>query len=87
MAKNLTIPSNPSDQKAIKDAMKQYSDCLVRVEGERDEMKAIADMIQEKYEIPKKVFVRMSKVYHKQSYDKDVQDASDFQEIYEIITK
>lgn len=87
MAKTLVIPSNPADIKGIKDAMKQYSDCIVRVEGERDEMKAIADMVQEKWEVPKPVFVKMSKTWHRQTYDKDVQELDDFREFYETITK
>jgi nitrate reductase NapAB chaperone NapD len=87
VSKTIVIPSNPADIKRIKDAVKQFSDCLVRVEGERDEMKAIADMIQEDLEIPKKVFVRLAKVFHKQSYDKEVQEKTDFEEFYEKIMK
>jgi archaellum component FlaC len=87
MAKTLVLPSNPKDIERIKNAVKEYSDSLVRIEAEKDQMKAIVDLMNEELEVPKNVFKKMAKVYHKQEFDKVTTDASDFEEYYQTIIK
>lgn len=85
MTTNIVVPTNPSDLSKIKQALKNASDCLVRIEGEKEELKAIAEMIQEDVNIPKPVFNKMVKTYHKQEYEKIVADVEDFQALYEAV--
>ena len=85
MAKTIVIPSNPADIKRIKDAVKSSSDCLVRIESEKEEMKAIVELMNVDLEIPKSVFKKLVTVYHKQNYDKVVTDAEDFSEFYDKV--
>jgi uncharacterized protein YukE len=59
--------SNPKDQMAVVDAMKEISDSLTRIAAERDLIKEILEDIQEKYEIQKKVMRKAAKLYHEQT--------------------
>ena len=87
MTKGFIIPSNPADLKRIKDAVTEASNCLVRIDGERDELKTIADVMAEELDVPKAVFNKMVKVYHKASFDAEVAKNEDFQAFYETIMK
>ena len=81
------LPSNPVDIKRIKDAVLESSNCMTRIEAEKDELKAIAEVMFEELEVPKAVFSKMVKVYHKQLIDKFNTDAEDFAEYYAIVMK
>lgn len=85
MSKEFIIPTNPADLKKIKDAVKLASDCKVRIDAENDELKAIADTLHEELEIPRAVFNRLVRVYHKQTYDKEVVENDTFEEFYEKV--
>ena len=87
MAKTIVIPTNPVDQKAIADAIKEASDSLTHIESERDQIKAIIDMVKEKYELPKGTISKMIKAYHNSSFDKDQTTFEDFSELYQTIIK
>lgn len=87
MASQVIVPSNPADVKRIKDAVKAASDCLIRIDSEREEIKAIGELMYEELELPKKFFSKLVRVYHKSSYDKEVQDQEDFQTLYEAVVK
>ena len=62
------IPSNPADRKAILDCMKEISNSMTRMEGEREFIREAIKDICEKQELSKKTFRRMAKVYHKHNY-------------------
>jgi len=80
------IPSSPVDRKAIYEAIKEISNSLVRVEGERDFIKEAVNETCEKYELSKKTFRKMVKVYHKQNYNQQKEEFSEFETMYETIT-
>lgn len=85
MTTNIIVPSNPADLLKIKQAIKNASDCLVRIEGEKEELKAIAEMVNEDVAIPKPIFNKMVRAYHKQEYDKIIADVEDFSALYEAV--
>jgi hypothetical protein len=85
--KTIVIPSNPSDLKAIKDACREISDCFVRMDAEKDQVKEIVDMLAEKYELPKKMISKMAKAFHKSTFDKEVTEQEDFQVLYETVMR
>lgn len=84
---DLIIPTNPKDIEKIKVAIKSANDCLIRMQSERDEMKAIAEVMQEELNIPKKFFNRMVRVYNKASFDKEIKEVEEFESLYETIMK
>jgi hypothetical protein len=85
MAKTVIIPSLEADRKAIRDAIREASDCLVRIDGEKEQIKAIVEVLKEKHQLPKGYINRMIREYHKSSYDKSVAEQSDFEELYEAV--
>lgn len=83
---NVVLPSNPEDRKRIKDALQEISDSYTRIEGERDAIKDVINFINEEFELPKKYISKMARVFHKQTFDKEVGEAEDFAALYETIT-
>lgn len=87
MTNTIVIPSNPADLKAIKDACREISDCYIRMDAEKDQIKEIVSMVNEKYELPKKMISKMAKAYHKSTFDKEVTEQEDFQTLYETVMR
>lgn len=83
---NVVLPSNPEDRKRIKDALQEISDSYTRIEGERDAIKDVINFINEEFDLPKKYISKMARVFHKQTFDKEVGEAEDFAALYETIT-
>lgn len=82
----MTVPSNPADRKAIYDCMKEISNSMTRIEGERDLIKNAIDDICEEQNLSKKTFRRMAKVYHKQNFKQEIEEQEEFEKLYETIT-
>ena len=81
------IPSSPEDRKRIKAALQEMSDCMTRIEAERDLIKNIIENVHEEFELSKKTFRRMAKVYHRQNFSKEVAEHEEFEVLYENITQ
>ena len=82
----MNIPSNPADRKKIQASMQEISNSLYRIEAEREFIKeAMADTC-DKYELDKKIFRRMVKVYHKSTFSEEVAEHAEFEALYETIT-
>ncbi len=80
------IPSNPADRKAILECMKEISNSMARMESEREFVREAIKDICEKQELSKKTFRRMAKVYHKQNFNKEIEEHEEFESMYETIT-
>jgi hypothetical protein len=81
--------SNPVDRKRIKDALQEISNCMTRIEAERDLIKDIkANLFEEfKTSLSKKQIARMARVFHKQNFQEEVASHEEFESLYEEITK
>lgn len=80
------IPSNPADRKAILECMKEISNSMTRMGAEREFVREAIKDICEKQELSKKTFRRMAKVYHKQNFNKEIEEHEEFESMYETIT-
>ncbi len=86
--KQVVIPTNLADQKAILAAVKEASNSLIRIEAEKDQVKTIVEDLAEKYEGLNKKFIRkLISVYHKQNFDKVTTEMSEFEQLYTTIVK
>lgn len=83
--KTLVVPSSPADLKRIKDAAREASDCYIRIESEKEQIKAIVDKIVEDLDLPKAYVNKMFRTYHKSSFDKESQEQEDFATLYESV--
>jgi hypothetical protein len=82
----MSLPSDPAARKAIKKCMDELSASMARTEGERTFIKEAIDNICEEYEMSKKTFRKLAKVYHKQNFSKEVAENEEFETMYEQLT-
>ena len=82
----MSLPSDPAARKAIKKCMDELSASMSRIEGERDLIKEAINNCCEEYEINKKTFRRLAKVYHKQNFSREVAEHEEFETMYEQLT-
>ena len=82
----MSLPSDPVACKAIKKCMDELSASMSRIDGERDFIKEAIANICEEYEMSKKTFRKLAKVYHKQNFSKEVAEHEEFETMYEQLT-
>jgi len=82
----MSLPSDPAARKAIKKCMDELSASMARTEGERTFIKEAINNICEEYEMSKKTFRKLAKVYHKQNFSKEVAENEEFETMYEQLT-
>jgi len=85
MSTTIVIPSNPVDQKAILAAIKEASDSLLRIDSEKEHVKAIIEKVAEDYELNKKHIRKMITTYHKQNIEVFESETDDFVALYRTI--
>ena len=82
----MNIPSNPADRKKIEQALQEISNSLTRSEAERDLVRDIIKTTCDQFELDKKIFRRMARVYHRRNYSEEVAEHEQFETLYETIT-
>ena len=82
----MSLPSDPAARTAIKKCMDELSASMTRTEGEREFLKEAINNICEEYEMSKKTFRKLAKVYHKQNFSREVAENEEFETIYEQLT-
>ena len=82
----MSLPSDPAARTAIKKCMDELSASMTRTEGEREFLKEAINNICEEYEMSKKTFRKLAKVYHKQNFSKEVAENEEFETMYEQLT-
>lgn len=79
------MPTKGNDLKKIKDAIIEASNAQLQIDQHKDHIKMIKSDLEEELGIPKKLFGKMVKVYHKQTYGTEVAESETFQDLYEGI--
>lgn len=79
--------SNPADREKLLGVLKECSNSLTRMEGEKDYIKESTTNIAKDLQLPKKLVAKMVKVYHKQNYDEEVAVHEQFETLYETVVK
>ena len=82
----MSLPSDPAARKAIKKCMDELSASMARTEGEREFIKEAINNICDEYEMSKKTFRRLAKVYYKQNFSREVAEHEEFETMYEQLT-
>jgi len=83
----INVLSNPKDRDDLLKVIKECSDSMTRIDGEKDFMKEAIKDVCDKLQLPKRLVGRMVKVYHKQSYDEEVATHDQFETLYETVIK
>lgn len=79
-------PSNIQSRKAILGGMQEISSSMTRIAAERELIKEIVNRVSEENEIDKKLFRRMAKTFHKDSYSAETTQDEEFSHVYELVT-
>ena len=82
----MNIPSNPADRKKIQASMQEISDSLTRQAAEREYVKEAIAETCEKFDLDKKIFRKMVRVFHKANFTEEVAEHEQFEVMYETIT-
>jgi uncharacterized protein YqgV (UPF0045/DUF77 family) len=78
--------TNDADRKKFMNAIKEISNSMIRMEGERDLIKTIVNDQSDEFQIPKKLVSKIAKTYHKQNIADIEAEWDEFMEIYDAIT-
>jgi len=73
------------DKKDVMSWLREMSASMVRAEAERDFQKEAIKNASERFTLDKKILKRMARVYHKQNFQQEITEMSEFQEIYEKV--
>lgn len=73
------------DKKALRGYLEEMSASMFRAGGERDFQREATKDAAEKFEMKAKQLKKMARVYHKQNFTDEVQEAAEFQKVYEDI--
>lgn len=77
----------PEDKKKVADAIREMSDSMLRIDAEKELMKDIVDVTNEKYEIDKKHFRKLAVIYHKQNMEEQRSESGEVFDLYEELFK
>jgi len=82
-----TLPTiiTEKNRKQIQDALKEMSNSMVRVEAEKDHMKAIAEKILEDCLVPKKDFNKLARIYHASNLAQEAAKSEEFLQFAEAV--
>lgn len=76
------MPTSPTDVLKIKNAVKEASNSLLRIEAERENIKAIREVLKDELGLPNAKFNEITKLYHKQNYSEVVAKDEEKVELY-----
>lgn len=82
-----TLPTiiTEKNRKQIQGALQEMSNSMVRVEAEKDHMKAIAEKILEDCLVPKKDFNKLARIYHASNLAQEAAKSEEFLQFAEAV--
>ena len=81
------IPTNPEDLRKMKGMIVEMTNCLQRIEDEKEHMKDIADAGEEKFAIKKKYLNKLARVMFKHNYSDLQTENEHFEYLYEAVVE
>ena len=81
----LYIPSNPKDAERIAGVIKEISNSMTRIEGEREYIKEAKKSLKEDWDLPPKVINLMVKLYHQQNADEYFEEQDEISTLYSTL--
>ena len=82
---SVVIPSNEEDRLAIRRVMKEISDAMTRMDGEKDFIKEAIEDLSKHYGIPKATLNKVARTYHKQNVAEERAKNEDTFYVYDSI--
>jgi len=69
----------------LRKALREMSDSMTRVASEKDHMKAIAEKMKEEYQVPKRYFNKLARIYHAANLMDEMARNEDFMNFAEAV--
>jgi hypothetical protein len=83
----MSILASESDRKAMKMMIVEMTNCLERIDAEKEQMKEIAEAAEEKFSIKKKFVNKMARTMYKHNYADLQQESEHFEILYETVVE
>lgn len=74
--------SNAADRAKIKQKLGEISSSMTRMSAEKDLIREIVKDISDEFQLPKRQVAKMAKVFHKQSFQQEIQEQEEFEVLY-----
>lgn len=85
MTSDIRVISNPDERKEFKALLVELTNCMLRIDSEREAMKEIVDAGKEKFEVQPKLIRKLATTMYKHNYS-DVQAENEhFEYLYELL--
>lgn len=81
----IVIPSSPADRKALADGIKEMSNAMFRMEGEKAYIDESIKALKEKFSIDAKYLRKLLTDFHKDQFDKVVDEAEQYGDLYDAV--
>lgn len=81
----IVIPSSPADRKALADGIKEMSNAMFRMEGEKAYIDESIKALKEKFNIDAKYLRKLLTDFHKDQFDKVVDEAEQYGDLYDAV--
>lgn len=78
---------NAKDLQALKVAIVEMTKCLQTIDGEREQMKEIAEAAEEKFGVKKKYINKVARTMFKHNYSDLQSENEHFEDLYESIAE
>ncbi len=82
---NIIVPSNPADLKKLKEGIRELTNSMTRVDGEKEYQKEAIEELAEQFVIEKKHIRRMAVDSHKDQFEKKAEEFDDYTQLYESV--
>lgn len=83
----IIIPSSPADRQKLMQIIKNITDCMVRIDGEKEAIKEILEEAKEQFEIPPKMIKKLASAMHKANVSKVLAENDDFETLVETLVQ
>lgn len=81
----IVIPSSPVDRKALADGIKEMSNAMFRMEGEKAYIDESIKALKDKFSIDAKYLRKLLTDFHKDQFDKVVDEAEQYGDLYDAV--
>ena len=83
----MPLPSSPSDQQKLKNAIVEITNCMLRMDSERDQIKEIINDVADTYDVDKKQVRKIATTMYKSNYSDVVEENREFELLYETLVE
>ncbi len=77
--------NDPKVAEKVRKALQDISNQMTMIEGYRAAIKEAIDAVAEEFDVPKKLVRQMSRTYHRQTFETEVQEKDMFEQMYEKV--